>query len=118
MEASDIFKMVKDAFYNQFFIVDVIVSGDDSTMRAVLKQPLIGVRGQVLKTSKRKLDEEIPDLYFLADPSHKMKVLTKHIFSIVNQSRAQTFGCIKADAIRIKKDWGNKIKKNREKTIE
>ena len=32
MEASDIFKMVEDAFYNRFFIVDGIVSDDDSTM--------------------------------------------------------------------------------------
>ena len=76
--------MVEDAFYNRFFIVDVIVSDGDSTMRAVLKHPLIGVRGQFLKTSKGKLDEEIPDPSFLADPSHRVKVVSKHIFSIVN----------------------------------
>ena len=51
--------MVEDAFYNLFFIVDVIVSDDDSTMRAVLKHPSIGVWGQVLNKSKRNLDEEI-----------------------------------------------------------
>ena len=50
-------KMVEDAFYNQFFIIDVIVSDEDITMQAVLKHPLIGVRGQVMKTSKGKLDE-------------------------------------------------------------
>ena len=61
MEASAILKMVEDAFYNRFFIVDVIVSNDDSTMRAVLKHPSIGVRVQHLKTSKGKLDEEIPE---------------------------------------------------------
>ena len=48
MEASDILKMVEDAFYNRFFIVDVIVNDDDSTMQAVLKYPSIGVRGKVL----------------------------------------------------------------------
>ena len=32
MQASVIVKMVEDAFYNRFFIIDVIVSDDDSTM--------------------------------------------------------------------------------------
>ena len=89
MEASAILKIVEDAFYNQFFIVDVIVSDNYSTMRAVLKNPLIGGRGRFLKTSKGKLDEEIPEPSFLADPSHRVKVVAKHIFSIVNKSRAQ-----------------------------
>ena len=109
MEASTIFKMVEDTLYNRSFIVYVIVSDNDSTMRAVLKHPLIGVRGQVMKTSKEKLDEEIPEPSFLADPSHRVKVLAKHIFFIVNKSRAQRCGCTKADALRIKKDWGYMI---------
>ena len=47
MEASAILKMVEDAFYNCFFIIDVIVSDDDSTMQAVLKHPSKGARGVV-----------------------------------------------------------------------
>ena len=43
MEASAILNMVEDAYYNCFFIIDVIVSDNDSTMRAVLKYPSIGV---------------------------------------------------------------------------
>ena len=73
MEASDILKMAEDALYNRSFIIDVIVSDDDSKMQAVLKHHLIGVRGQVLKTSKGKLDEEIPEPSFLADTSHLVK---------------------------------------------
>ena len=88
MEASSVLKMVEDALYNRYFIVDVIVSDDDSTMRAVLKHPSIGVRGQVLKTPKVKLDEEIPEPSFLADTSHRVKVFAKHIFFIVNKSRS------------------------------
>ena len=118
MKAFAILKMVEDAFYNRFFVVYVMVSDDDSTMRAVLKRPLIGVQGQVMKTSNGKLDEEIPDPSFLADPSHRVKVVAKHIFSIVNKSRAHRCGCTKEDALRIKKDWGYMIKNNREKTIE
>ena len=76
--------MIEDALYNQFFIVDVIVSDDDSTMQSVLKNPSIGVRGHFLKTSKGKLDEEIPEPSFIADPYHRVKVVAKHIFSIFN----------------------------------
>ena len=106
MEASVVLKMVEDAFYNRLFVVDVIVGDDDSTMRAALNNPLIGVRGQVLKTSKGKLHEEIQEPSFLAYPSHRVKVVAKHIFSIVNESRAQRCGCTKADALQIKKYWG------------
>ena len=60
MEASAILKMVEDAFYNRFFIIDVIVSEDDSTIRYVLKHLSKGARGQVLKSSKVKLHTEIP----------------------------------------------------------
>ena len=91
--------MVEDASYNCFFIIDVIVSNDGIRMRDVLKHPPIGVRGQVMKSSKGKLDEEIPETSFLADPSHHVKVVAKHIFSIVNESRDQQCGCTKADYI-------------------
>ena len=84
MEASAILNMVKDAFYNIFFIIYVIVSDDDSTMRAVLNNPSKGAQGQVLKSSKGKLHTDIPDPSFLADTSHRVKVFAKHIFSIVN----------------------------------
>ena len=71
-----------------------------------------------MKSSKGKLDEEILDPSFLADPSHIVKVVAKHIFSIVKEIRAQRCGCTKADALRIKKYWWYMIKNNREKKIE
>ena len=74
MEASAILKMVEDALYNCFFIIHVIVSNNDSTMRAVLKHPLIGVRGKVMKSSEGKIDE---------GTSHCVKLVAKHIFSMV-----------------------------------
>ena len=84
-------------------------------MRAVLKHPSIGVRGQVLKTSKVKLDEEIIEPSFLAYPSHCVKVVAKQIFFIVNASRAQQCWCTKADALRLNKYWDYMIKKIRKK---
>ena len=99
MEAYAILKMVEDALQNRFFIIDVIVSNNDSTMCAVIKHPPKGALGQILKSSKVKLDEEIPDPSFLVDPSHRVKVLAKHIFYIVNESRAQRCRCTKADSL-------------------
>ena len=98
--------MVEDAYYNRFFIIGVIDSDDNSTMQAMLKHPIFGVRGQVLKTSKGKLDVQIPETSFLADPSHRIKVVAKHIFYIVDDSKAQRCRCTRADAIRLRKDWG------------
>ena len=83
----------------------------------MLKHPYIGVQGQVMKSSKRKIDEEITEPSFLADPSHRVKVVAKHMFSIVNKSRAQRCRCTKEDALRLKKDWGYMIKNNREKPL-
>ena len=117
MEASEIMKMVEDAFYNRFFIIDIIVRDYDSTMQAVLKHPSKGAQGQVLKSSKGKLHTEISDPSFLAYPFHRVKVVEKHIFSIVNESRDLRCGYTKADALRLKKYWGYMIKKNRGKKL-
>ena len=106
MEASAILKMVEDAFLNCFFVIDIIVSDNDSTMRAVLKHPSKGSRGQVLKSLKGKLHEDIPKPSFLADPSHRVKVVAKHTFSIVNESRHLRCRCTKADALRLKNIGG------------
>ena len=89
MEASGILNMVEDAFYNCFFSIYVIVSNDDSTMRAVLKHTSIGAQGQFLKLSKGKLDKKTPEPSFLVYLSHRVKVVAKHIFHIVNKNRAQ-----------------------------
>ena len=72
----------------------------------MLKHPSIGAQGQVLKSDKVKLDDKIPVPFFLADPSHRVKVFAKHIFSIVNYGKAQRYGRNKEDALRIKKYWG------------
>ena len=86
-------------------------------MQAVLNHPSKSTQGKVLKSSKGKLDEEVPEPSFFADPYHHVNVVAKHIFSIVSKIRAQQCGCTKVDALRLKKDWGYIIKNNREETI-
>ena len=75
MEVSAILKVVEDALYNCLFIIDVIVSDNGSTMRAVLKHPSKGDRVQVINSSKVNLHEDIPEPSVLADPSHRVKVV-------------------------------------------
>ena len=92
------------------FIIDVIFSNNDSIIPDVIKHTSSGDRGQVLKSSKVKLDEEIPETSLLAYPSHRVKVVFKHIFYIVNESRDKRFGCTKEDALQPEKDWEYTIK--------
>ena len=89
MDAAEILKMLEDTLLDICFIIDAIISGDDITMRAVPKHPSIGAQGQVLESSKVKLFEEISVISFLAYPFHRVKVVSKHIFSIVNDVKAQ-----------------------------
>ena len=71
-----------------------------------------------MKTSKVKIHGEIPELYFLAAFSHRVKVVDKHIFSSVNESKSKWCGRNKSDSIRINKYWVCTIKKKRGETIE
>ena len=103
MEASAILNMVEDALYYRFLIIDVTVIDNDSTMQYVLKHPSIGAWGKVLKTFKVKLHGEIPEIYFLAAFFHRVKVVDKHIFSSVNESKSKWCGRNKSDSARLKK---------------
>ena len=92
MKTSAIMKMVEDALYNLFSIIDIIIREDDSTILAVIKHPYKGAQGQFLKSSKGKNDEEITEPSLLADPYHHIKIVSKHIFPIVNKTKAQQCG--------------------------
>ena len=56
MKAAEILKMVEDAFRDHCFIIDVIVSDNDRTMRSMLKHTLIGSQVRVLESFKGNLD--------------------------------------------------------------
>ena len=57
METDAILKIVEDAFYHFYFIIGVIVSDEDITIQALLKHKPRSFQGQVLNSSKVKLDE-------------------------------------------------------------
>ena len=80
MEASEILKMVEDALYNRFLIIDIIDSNYGITMRDMLKNTSKGAQDQVMKESKVKLDEEIPKPSFLADGLLKFQMIISFPF--------------------------------------
>ena len=65
-----------------------------------------------VKSSKEKIDEEVPMPSLLSAPPHLVKVVGKHIFSIFNYGKAHRCGCTTSDAIIINKDWGYMMKNN------
>ena len=86
-----------------------IVSNDDSSMRVLLKHSCNHLKGNI------KL--EIPDPKWLADFSHRTKVVAKTIFMLATAPKS-IFSCTKVDAIRVKKYYGYMLKSNCMKTVE
>ena len=79
-----------------------IVSDDASSMRAHLQHE--GVGG--------KLRGVIPEPIFCADPSHRIKVMSKPIFKMVTKTKDPT-KCKQINALRVKKYTGCMIYKNK-----
>ena len=52
---------------------------------------------------------------FLSDLSHIVKVVSKHIFPIVDNGKDHKSGCTREHDLRFDKDWGYIIKKNKTK---
>ena len=84
----------------------------------VIKHASNGSQSQAMRSSKGKFYKEIPVPYFLVDTSHLIKVFAEHIFSIVNDGKAQRCGCTKAYALRLNKDWGYIVNNNRNIILE
>ena len=75
-----------DSGYNIF--VEYIVSDDDSTMRSHLQYD-----------GKGKLPTHVPIPTFLADPSHRVKVMSTPIFKLTQGETKDPRQCKKIDAL-------------------
>ena len=84
--------------------IEALVSDDDFTMRMLLKHKDNHPKG--------KLSCMIPQPTFLADPSHRIKVMAKPFFLMVTKTKDPR-KCKTIDALRIKKYLGCFIYKNR-----
>ena len=103
MESATILRMVQEA-PSHGFIVGWLVSDDDSVMRAHLHHRANHPDG--------KLPEWFLTLVFLADPSHRIKVVSKHFYALAT-APVRTSRVTKNHAKRLKKDWGYMIRQNR-----
>ena len=126
METEAIFRLVTEAYFDRCFCVGVIISDDDSTMKANLKHSWqekveAGLMSRAdwprtAKGSKKKdngrLPLDIPEPSFLADFNHRVKSLGKLIYSLAAASKS-TSEVDKAFAARLKAYWGAMLKQIR-----
>ena len=82
---------------NKNLYLKAIVANDDSSMRVLLKHRTLNPKG--------RLREDIPVPDWLADPSHRTKVVAKPIYFLISLSK-HTSSCTKVDAIRFKNALG------------
>ena len=85
-------------------VLKAIVADDDSSMRALLRHPHNNPKG--------KLPLEMPEPEWLADPSHRTKVVAKAFYALAYLPKSQST-CTKVDAMRLKRYFGYMIKANR-----
>ena len=111
MESAGILKICERA-PSKGYNVGVIISDDDTNMRAHLKH-----RKSLLKSDKGKLASHIPEPKFLADPTHRVKTFASHIFKLANIPMKKS-PVRKSHAKQMKHYWGCFLKQNRYKTLE
>ena len=105
MESSTALKLCIDIYKKseRKVFLEKIVSDDDSTMRVVLKHPKFKKREPTvpLKNSVGKLPTHIPEPKWLADPSHRCKVVASAIYAL--SSKSQKLSMVnKLDAMKSK----------------
>ena len=109
MEADGALSLVKnlDKETNSKVYVESFVADDDSSIRAILRHPS--------KRGRGRLPKHIREPKWLADPSHRTKVVANAIFALVKKTGSI---CTNADALRVKKYFGYMLKQARFGTIQ
>ena len=136
MEAHAALELTKEAKIRRGFIVGCIVADDDSSMKALVrhsyterqandpnyKWPRLrpkkpGTLGSKLRDTG-KLPLEVPEPTWLADPTHRTKVVASRFFGLKSKGKKESCGIGAADCLRLKLYWGFMVKQNRTKTLE
>ena len=92
--------------------VEAFVTDDDTSIRSLLSHDHTH-NG----TGKGKLPQHIPEPRWLADPSHRTRVVARAIFALVTL-RVGEEHLKKVDALRFKKNFGYMLKQGRSCTLE
>jgi hypothetical protein len=108
MESTLALKLTKQIFEDSKHRVylEEIVTDDDSTLRSHLQNEHKG----------GKLPDMIPQPKFLADPSHRIKVMISPIFKLVTKTKDPS-KCKNLDALRLKKYTGCYFSQSRNKPL-
>ena len=108
MESSLALKLTNEIYEQSRGTVHLgsIVTDDDSTLRSQLQNQVNG----------GKLIDQIPQPKFLADPSHRIKVMIAPIFKLVSNTKDPS-KCKNLDALRLKKYIGCYIAQSRLKPL-
>ena len=91
-------------------VIGHIIADDDSSMRSLLRHATMNHR-------KGALPLELPEPEWLADPTHRTKVMAKPFFALASLGKSESM-CTKVDATRIKQWWGYMIKYYRSYPLE
>ena len=112
MEADGALSLVLklDEKTKSMIFVEAFVSDDDSSLRAIMRHQNPKGKGM--------LPPHIPEPKWLADPSHRTKVVANAIFALVNNKPKVDCVCSNADALRIKKYFGYMLNEGRWLTLE
>ena len=104
MEADAALAVYKELFEssNKTTAIGHIIADDDSSMRSMLRHPTMHHR-------KGALPPELPEPQWLADPTHRRKIIAKPFFALAALGKSQS-NCTTVDATRIKQWWGYMIK--------
>ena len=112
MEPAALLQMVSNCAETRNFVTDWVISDDDSSICTVTQHP-----DPTKQNDKGKLPTHIPVPQFMADPSHRIKVVSKYFYKLKNLpvSQSRVDGAI---ASRLKRSWGYMIKQNRGGSLE
>ena len=110
MEADAALHLYKTVYngIDKIVVLKAIVADDDSPMRVLLRHSD--------NIPKGKLPLEILELEWLADPSHRTKVVAKPFHLLVSLPKSQNT-CTNVDTMRLKRYFGFMIRSNRMKEI-
>ena len=99
MEPAALLQMVSNCAKSRKFVTDWVISDDDSSIRAVTQHP-----DPTKQNDKGQLPKHIPIPEFMADSSHRIKVVAKYFYKLKNLpvSQSRVDGAI---ASRLKRSW-------------
>ena len=114
MEADGALSLVKelDTKSKSKLYVESFVTDDDTSIRAMLSH-----YNNDSGKRKGKLPDHIPEPKWLADPSHRTRVVARAIFALV-KLKLKKSDCRSIDAHRFKRYFGYMLKQSRHGTLE